>query len=84
MTVAYRDDALNPGIEPAQVRVDTVAAWVSTAYWTATLLLVWWTPWVQIAWFLTFAVYLGTRHVMGQRALRPSPSTSTVEGPASP
>jgi uncharacterized membrane protein len=86
LTVAYRDDALNPGVEPAQVRVDTVAAWVSTAYWAVTLLLVWWTPWVQIAWFLTFAVYLGARQVMAQRAPRESSAGGISEGerPVSP
>ncbi len=71
LTVAYRDDALNSGVEPARVRVDRVAAWVSTAYWAATLLLVWWTPWVQIAWFLTFAVHLGARRRVGRPARRP-------------
>jgi uncharacterized membrane protein len=54
--LADDDRALRPLADRAQIRRDIVVSWIATGWWALTLLLVWWTPWIQILWFLTFAV----------------------------
>ncbi|WP_158734435.1 TMEM175 family protein [Streptomyces sp. NRRL F-2747] len=53
-SAAARTDAL-PDDTSAQ-RIERTACWVVTCYWGLTLLIAWWTPWVQILWFLSGAV----------------------------
>jgi uncharacterized membrane protein len=58
---AVRDGVLRPEVDLRQYQADAVVSWIVTAYWAATLLLVWWTPWVEIPWFLTPAVGTAAR-----------------------
>jgi uncharacterized membrane protein len=53
---AARDGLLRPEVDLRRYRADALVSWIVTGYWAATLLLVWWTPWVEILWFLTPAV----------------------------
>jgi len=55
-SLASRDDVLLPHIDKRQYRLTTTVSWIVTGYWALTLVLVWWTPWVAIPWFLTSAV----------------------------
>ena len=54
--MASRDHVLLPEVDQAQYRESLVASWIVVGYWTLTLALVWWTPWVEILWFFTVAV----------------------------
>jgi uncharacterized membrane protein len=64
----YRGGAVRPDVDPDRIRVDTRVSWIATGYWVLTLTLVWWTPWNEIAWFLTFAVSAAAAAVMRRRA----------------
>jgi uncharacterized membrane protein len=66
-SLAARDDVLRPDIDVRRYRADTIVSWVVTGYWALTLALVWWTPWVEIAWFLTSAVGAAGR-IIGRRS----------------
>ncbi len=52
-TGAGRGDVLLPDIDKHQYQANLIVSWVVTGYWALTLMFVWWTPWVQIPWFLT-------------------------------
>jgi uncharacterized membrane protein len=45
---AASDHVLLPKIDLRQYRANTTVSWVVAGYWTLTLALVWWTPWVEI------------------------------------
>ncbi|HUC23677.1 MAG TPA: TMEM175 family protein [Streptosporangiaceae bacterium] len=53
---ADRDFVLAPTVDIRRYRAEVVVSWLVTGYWMATLLLVPWTPWVEISWFLAPAV----------------------------
>ena len=51
---ALREGLLKDDVDLTAYRLDAQVSWAVTAYWLATLLLCWWTPWVNgIAWTLT-------------------------------
>jgi len=60
---AARDNALTLGIGTRHYQADVTVSWVVTWYWALTLVLVWWTPWVEIPWFLTPAVGAAGRFI---------------------
>ena len=47
------DDLLAPWVDPVRFRRDTWTAWGVGGYWLATVVLVWWTPWIIVAWVCT-------------------------------
>ena len=53
---AYRGNLLHSTVDVAQFRADTRTSWLVVGYWMLILALLWWTPWIQIAWFLTSLV----------------------------
>jgi TMEM175 potassium channel family protein len=53
---AARDHALLPQVDMHRYLAEARVSWIVTGYWALTVLLVWWTPWVEIAWFLTGVV----------------------------
>jgi len=53
---ADRDLVLVPNVDIRRYRAEVRVSWLVTGYWLATLLLVGWTPWVELAWFLAAAV----------------------------
>jgi uncharacterized membrane protein len=53
---AASDDVLQRKVDLRRYQADTGVSWIVTGYWAGTLLLVWWTPWVEIPWFLTPAI----------------------------
>jgi uncharacterized membrane protein len=55
-SLASRGDVLLPYVDKRQYQITAIVSWIVTGYWALTLVLVWWTPWVAIAWFLTSAV----------------------------
>jgi uncharacterized membrane protein len=66
LSCAYQPDALEPHVSAPEARREVAASWITTTYWAFTLLFVWWTPWILIAWFLTFALYrLAPRILLG-------------------
>jgi uncharacterized membrane protein len=50
---AVRGHVLRPEADERRYRVDVAVSWIVTGYWIVTLVLVWWTPWIQIPWLLT-------------------------------
>jgi uncharacterized membrane protein len=88
---AARDGVLRPEVDMRRYQADASVSWIVTAYWAATLLLVWWKPWVEIAWFLTPAVGAVARlaarrptaDAEDEQAALPEPAPSTVL-PANP
>jgi len=64
---ADRDDVLLPGVDREAFRTEVTVSIVTTAYWFATLALVWWTPWVLIAWFATSPVARLSQWVLARR-----------------
>jgi hypothetical protein len=83
---AAREGVLQPEIDLRRYQADAVVSWIVTGYWAATLLLVWWTPWVEIPWFLTpavgtvarFASRRPTTNAEDRRAELPGPAASTA------
>jgi uncharacterized membrane protein len=55
-SMASRNHVLLPHVDKEQFRAGLFVSWVVVGYWTLTLALTWWTPWVEIFWFLTVAV----------------------------
>jgi uncharacterized membrane protein len=55
-TKASRDHVLLPRVDKEHFRTSLIVSWLVVGYWTLTLALVWWTPWVDIAWFFTVPV----------------------------
>ena len=70
-TMASRDHVLLPEVDQAQYRESLVASWIVVGYWTLSLALVWWTPWVEILWFFTVAVG-SLAGMVSRRALAPA------------
>jgi uncharacterized membrane protein len=60
---AARDHALQPQVDVHRYLAEARVSWIVTAYWALTVLLVWWTPWVEIPWFLTGVVGSAGRFV---------------------
>jgi uncharacterized membrane protein len=75
-TQAYRDGLLRPRVDVAAFRIEMQVSWLVDAYWVLTLALVWWTPWVQIAWFLTSPVGNLVRVLLTIRARRAAQSVA--------
>jgi len=67
-TQARRHDVLLPDVDKRQYQAEATVSWIVTGYWALTLVLVWWTPWVEIAWFLTIAVGTAGR-IVSRRAI---------------
>ncbi|SHN43130.1 TMEM175 family protein [Cryptosporangium aurantiacum] len=65
--LAYDAGALRPHVDRARIRRNVVIIRIATAYWLLTLLLVWWAPWIQVAWFGTFAVWFAA-HLLLRRS----------------
>lgn len=65
---AGRDDVLLPGVDKRRYQADAIVSRVVAGSWTLTLVLVWWTPWVEIAWFLAIAVGTAGRIVSRRSA----------------
>ncbi|WP_392895451.1 TMEM175 family protein [Streptomyces sp. LN699] len=55
-TQASRHGVLSSPAQESAQRLDSAISWLVTAYWGLTLLLAWWTPWVQLLWFLSGAI----------------------------
>jgi hypothetical protein len=70
-TMASRDHVLLPQVDKEHFRASLIVSWVVVGYWTLTLALVWWTPWVEIGWFLTVPVGTVGRLVV-RRVLEPA------------
>lgn len=64
---ADRDDVLLPEVDRERYRAETTVSFVVTAYWGATLAVVWWTPWVLIPWLLTSGVAFVAERVTMRR-----------------
>jgi uncharacterized membrane protein len=60
-TQAYRDGVLLASTDRRLFRADLTASWLVCGYWALSLSLVWWSPWILIAWFPTSAVGSGAR-----------------------
>jgi uncharacterized membrane protein len=80
-TLAYRDDALLAEVDRQSFRERLRAGWAVDAYWAATLLFVWWTPWVQLAWFASGPVAILTTSLI--RRERGRAQAAGQEGSAS-
>ncbi|MEU6218242.1 TMEM175 family protein [Streptomyces sp. NPDC047022] len=55
-TEAARMDRLSDDTHRSVRHLESAVSWVVTGYWGLTLLIAWWTPWVQVLWFLSGAV----------------------------
>ena len=77
---ARRHRALRPLADRAQIRRDIRVSWIATGWWALTLSLVWWTPWIQILWFLTFAVGIIATWALS-RSTRKRRAPEAVESP---
>lgn len=51
-----RGGVLIEGADREDYRAELVVSRIATGYWVLSLVLVWWTPWVGIAWFLSSGV----------------------------
>jgi uncharacterized membrane protein len=69
-TRADRDGVLLTHVDRDAYRIETMVAWLVTGYWVLTLALVWWAPWVQIAWALTGLVASRASRILTRRASR--------------
>jgi uncharacterized membrane protein len=67
---ADRGHVLRPGVDLVRYRSNITESWIVVGYWTLSLGLVWWTPWMQIPWYLTGAVAAALTRVMNQRQVR--------------
>lgn len=67
---ADRDHVLRPAVDLARYRSNLTESWIVVGYWTLSLGLVWWTPWMQIPWYLTGAVAAALTRVMNRRHAR--------------
>jgi uncharacterized membrane protein len=65
--MAYDESALRPYVDRGRLQRQIVVAWITTGYWLLSLLLCWWTPWIQILWFLTFVVGFAANAVSRRR-----------------
>ena len=79
--MASRDHVLLPEVDQAQYRESLFASWIVVAYWTLTLALVWWTPWVEVLWFFTVAVG-SLAVIVSRRASAPAASEPPASAPA--
>jgi uncharacterized membrane protein len=79
---AARDGVLRPEVDLRRYQADAAVSWIVTAYWAATLLLVWWTPWVEIPWFLTPAVGAIARFASRRPAADAADEPTAIQEPA--
>jgi uncharacterized membrane protein len=77
---AALDGVLGPAVDKARYEAEATVSWIVTGYWAATLAFVWWTPWVEIPWFLTAAVGTGCRGFI-RRAASVRSSHAQKDGP---
>jgi uncharacterized membrane protein len=68
-----QDGVLIEGADREEYRAEVTVSWITSGYWVLTLALVWWTPWVGIAWLLTSAFATLVRSVVRRRRLRSAP-----------
>jgi hypothetical protein len=80
---ARRDDVLLPDVDKRQYQAEATVSWIVTGYRALTLVLVWWTPWVEIAWFLTIAVGTASR-IVSRRAVAGTGNEQAKEGGKQP
>jgi uncharacterized membrane protein len=78
---AARDGVLRPEVDMRRYQADVTVSWIVTGYWAATLVLVWWTPWVEIPWFLTAAVGTVGRIASRRPSARDRRSVGSVTAP---
>jgi uncharacterized membrane protein len=74
---ASRGDVLLPDVDRRLYRATVAVSWIVVGYWAATLLLVWWAPWVQIRWFLTGPVAYLARRIATRRPVAPTRDKQT-------
>jgi uncharacterized membrane protein len=77
---AARDDVLLPEVGARMHRADVTVSWIVTGYWALTLVLVWWTPWVEIPWSLTVAVGAAGRMISRRSAAGEADQVRTACG----
>jgi uncharacterized membrane protein len=53
LSQALRDGVPRDGTDLTAFRAEAQVSWIVTAYWIATVLVVWWTPWVIAAWLVS-------------------------------
>jgi uncharacterized membrane protein len=73
---AARDHVLLPEVDEREFRAHLAGSWAVTGYWVLSLVLVWWAPWGQIAWFLTPAVGSAGDRVAMRRIAADEPDES--------
>jgi uncharacterized membrane protein len=78
-TMASRDHVLLAEVDQVQFRESLFASWIVVGYWTLSLALVWWTPWVEILWFFTVAVG-SLAGMVSRRAFAPAEIDEPAEG----
>jgi uncharacterized membrane protein len=66
---AASDGVLRPKVDLRRYQADAATSWIVTGYWAGTLLLVWWTPWVEIPWFLTPAIGTAVARFASDRSI---------------
>jgi uncharacterized membrane protein len=74
---ASRGDVLLPDVDRRLYRATVAGSWIVVGYWAATLVLVWWAPWVQIPWFLTGALAYLARRIVTRRPVAPTRDKQT-------
>lgn len=78
LSLAIRDRLLLPTVGEAQHRFTSMVSWIVTAYWLASLLLVWWTPWVAFYWVLTPLVGPALSRLLSLERQSPGPADVTA------
>ena len=75
--IGYFTDAVFADVDRRSYRVAVAVSWIVVGYGAVTLSLVWWTPWVQISWFLTGAVAYLAGRIMTRRPMAPTRGEQT-------
>ena len=79
---AASDGVLQPRVDLRRYQADAAVSWIVTGYWAGTLLLVWWTPWVEIPWFLTPAIGTAARFASHRSIADEKDKQGEIPGPA--
>jgi hypothetical protein len=66
-TAAGRGGVLLPDVDRHRHETRRNADWIALGYWILTLPLTWWTPWVQIPWFLAILVDAAADYLLKRR-----------------
>jgi uncharacterized membrane protein len=66
--MAYDETALRPHADHGRIRGEILVSWITTGWWLLSLLLIWWAPWIQVLWFLTFVVGFVANSVVRRRS----------------